>query len=559
MTLAALSKILKEKATSRPFRAGALVSVILIGSLMAFFYFHTRFIRSQAPEFLTFPELQKLSQNPHPVGLLGWKLEKFWTTPILSNQAYYEGVRPSPSKDPRLGPTLHLASWNIEKSIQMKDAITVFASAEEFGALIDLEKAPEGSEEYKTILRQRERLAKADVILLQEMDIGVKRSGYINAAKDLAEALKMNYAYAPEQLEIDPVYLGLEEIVYSDGTVDREQTDFYAADPARYKGAFGTAVLSRYPIKSAKAFQLKNVAYDWYEGEKSKPGFVEKARQAGAEVLFHNQFTREMKAGGRTFFRVDLAVPGLPEDTLTIINIHLEIKCTPKEREAQTAEILAHIKHIKHPVVMMGDFNAAPEDLSPTSAMRIAERTIKSPTTWLNVAVTALLPQALIINASRFVSNFTKNRDDPLAPDIAVIAPNPLHPLFQMIQNFRFSDGGAFDFRGDSGRAMNGKTGALANSNERDLKGFKTSWSVDRPISFIGKYRLDWVFVKSAYLKDPYNKDAPYRMAPHFGETLEELNTGLKVPVSDHHPNVVDLPFKEPKFEEPAPPPPAPS
>ena len=115
------------------------------------------------------------------------------------------------------------------------------------------------------------------MIVLQEMDIGVKRSDYIDAAGDLARALKMNYAYAPEQLEIDPVYLGLEKIHYEDGSVDQEQTDYYAANPAQYKGVFGIAVLSRYPIKKAEAFQLKSVAYDWFAGEKNKVGFVEKA------------------------------------------------------------------------------------------------------------------------------------------------------------------------------------------------------------------------------------------------------------------------------------------
>ena len=541
-------KILKEKMRSWRFWMLAIAALLFIYFIAAFFG-PRQFIRYQEPKFLTFPELQKLSKNPHPAGLLGWKLEKFWTTPILSNEAYHQGARPAPSMDPKLGPSLRLVSWNIEKSIHMKDAITAFSSADGFRSLIDLQKAPEGSPEYETVLRQRDRLEKADVIVLQEMDIGVKRSGYINAAGDLARALKMNYAYAPEQLEIDPVYLGLEKIHYDDGTVDQEQTDYYAADPAKYKGAFGVAVLSRYPIKKAQAFQLKNEAYDWFAGEKPKIGFVENARRVGAKGLFHNQFTREIKAGGRTFFRVDLAVPGFPEGTLTIINIHLEIKCTPKEREIQTAEILSYIKGIRHPVIMTGDFNAAPEDLSPTSAKRILVRTLQNPTTWLNVAVTALLPQALVINVSRFTSNFTKNRDNPLAPDIAVVAPNPLHALFQMIQNYRFSDGGAFDFRGDSERAINGKDGALANSNERDLKGFKTSWSVKRPISIIGKYRLDWVFVKSTYLKDPYDKKAPYRIAPHFGETLEELNTALKIPISDHHPNVVDIPLQEPRIK----------
>lgn len=544
-----MAETLKEKIKSGRLRTIAVASIVLIGFAVVLLQ-RGEFIRYQAPQFLTFGELQDLYKSDlYPRASLRRKLKKFMTTPIISNEAYYEGARPSGAVDSKLGvPAVHVVSWNIEKSIQMKDAIAAFSSVDEFRSLIDLEKAPEGSEAYETILRQRNRLEGADVIVLQEMDIGVKRSGYINAAGDLAKALKMNYAFAPEQLEIDPVYLGLETIQYDDGTVDREQSDYYAGDPAKYKGVFGVAVLSRYPIKKAQVFQLKNQEYDWFEGEKPKLGFVEKARRIGAEELFRNEFTREIKAGGRTFFRVDLEVPGLPEETLTIINIHLEIKCTPEGRERQTAEILSYIKGIKHPVIMMGDFNAAPEDLSPTSAARIAERTIKNPTTWLNAATTYLLPQALVINVSRFVSNFTKNRDNPLAADIAVIAPNPLHPLFQMIQNYRFNDGGAFDFRGDADRSINGKDGALANSNQRDLKGFKTSWSVKRPLSLIGKYRLDWVFVKS-FLEEPLGEDGSYRGAPHFGETLEELNTSLKVQISDHHPNAVDIPLQEPHIK----------
>jgi hypothetical protein len=131
--------------------------------------------------------------------------------------------------------------------------------------------------------------------------------------------------------------------------------------------------------------------------------------------------------------------------------------------------------------------------------------------------------------------------------DLADIFSNPVKPLFTMIQNFRFDDGGAFDFRGDSGRSINGKDGTLANSNERGIIGFKTTFRVTRPIAMvIGKLRLDWVFVKS-YLKDPLGK-GPYRFAPHYGETLEELNTNFKIPISDHHPNVVDLPFQEPRM-----------
>ena len=529
-----------------------LLCLIVLTVLALFFtrfweYSFVSVVRYQEPQFLSFHELRQISKNPQPGWFLQNKLEQFWRTPIISNEAFYAGAQPRHLENSRLGRYLRLASWNIEKSYQMENAIVAFSSPEKFKNLIDPTKAPPGSLQYQNILRQRDKLGTADVIVLQEMDIGVKRSGYINAAADLAKALNMNYVYGAEQLEIDPVYLGLEDIRYADGSVDREATDYYAVDPTRYKGVFGCAVLSRYPIKQTQVFQLEHQAYDWYQGEKPKIGFVEEARRVGAKTVFKNIMTREIKTGGRIYFRVDLDVPGLPQNTLTVINIHLEIKCLPKAREAQMAEILSYIKNIHHPVIVVGDFNSAPQDLSPTSAWRVAERTVKNPETWVSLGTAALLPQALFINASRFATKWTKNFQDPTAKNIPVLSPNPVKPLFDMIEQYRFNDGGAFDFRGDEERSVNGAHGTLASSNQRDFKGFKTTFSVKRPIGpLIGKYRLDWVFVKS-FLKDPRDQTGLYRFAPHFGETLEELNTSLLTPISDHHPNVVDIPFSEPK------------
>jgi len=435
-------------------------TVVLISSLTAFplpVKAQNSFVEYQEPEFLTFDELKVLSGNPHPGGRIEKKLERFWTTPIISNQAYYRGSRPIRPVSPELGPYLRLVSWNIEKSIRMREAITAFSSHSKFPALIDTGKIEEGSDDYTDILRQRNKLGLADVIVLQEMDIGVKRSGYINAAAELAGALNMNYAYGAEQLEVDPVMLGTEKLYYEGGGLDQEATDYYTADPSRVKGAFGCAVLSRYPIKSVKVFQLKNQAYDWYAGEKPQTSFLEKARRFGSKVVFANELTREIKVGGRIFFRVDLEVPDLPYRTLTIINIHLEIKCLPQGREKQMREILSYIAGIKNPVIMVGDFNSAPTDLSPTSTTRVLTRTAKDPETWVSAATSVLLPNALVINATRLTSKYTKNLQDPLAKDIPILSPNPCKPLFEMIEDFRFLDGKAFDFRGDKKRSVNGK------------------------------------------------------------------------------------------------------
>ena len=145
-------------------RPRLLASLLAAAGAVVFFFYFNRFVRYQEPAFLTFHELERLSQNPHPNFLLKQKLERFWRTPIISNEAYYAGVQPYRPRDPKLGPLLHLVSWNIEKSIQMKDAVTAFSSAE-------------GSSRYQTVLRQRGRLEKADVIVLQDLKKFISTTG----------------------------------------------------------------------------------------------------------------------------------------------------------------------------------------------------------------------------------------------------------------------------------------------------------------------------------------------------------------------------------------------
>jgi hypothetical protein len=66
---------------------------------------------------------------------------------------------------------------------------------------------------------------------------------------------------------------------------------------------------------------------------------------------------------------------------------------------------------------------------------------------------------------------------------------------------------------------------------------------VKRPIGPFGRGRLDWLFVKAP--PSAQSKDS-YRLAPHYGETLSVLASGLRLRLSDHAPCVVDLPLQEP-------------
>lgn len=535
-----------------PWVCAFLIALQILGLPKSLLAAAEKFVREQGTEFLTYDELRSLSaaDSPVPQGALRKKLDRFWITPVISNDAYYRQIAPHHAIHKKIGRSMILATWNIEKSIHMDRVINMLVSDKSFEIMIDEKKAPPGSNQNKRIHLQRKKLQLADVLILQEIEVGIKRSDYRDAAKALASALDMNYAYAPQYLEIDPVTLGTEKIRFADGSTDQEASDYFAVDPAQYKGVFGSAVLSRYPIKHVEIIPLKYQPYDWYWGEKGKTAYLERFRRLGTKTIFKNEITREIKIGGRIFFRVDLEVPELPEKTITIINSHLEIKCLPRHRARQMKEILSYIRDIKNPVVVAGDFNAAPQDLSNTSVTKVAERSIKNPTNWLGLAINTLSPHALLVNTSRGISNITKNFQDPTAKHIPIVAPNPTKKLFDAVEDYRFYDGGVFDFRGDKNRSVNGKAGTLSNSNQRDRKGFKTTFKVIRPIGhWVGKYRLDWFFVKSFLKTGPRDKNGPYQWAPHYGETFEELNTSLKEQLSDHHPSMIYLPFEEPNIK----------
>ena len=479
--------------------------------------------------FLNFGELVSLAQNPTPQGALAKKLDRFWTTPIISNEAWEAGDIPHRAYNQYMGEFIRVGTWNIEKSRHLDDVTAVLKSETAYRQR--LKSGGLSKSQLAEMLRQRERLASADILVMQETDIGVDRSQYIHGPEQLSRALGMNYAYAPSQLELSPVLQAM-------ATGNPETL----LDPARYRGAFGLTVLSKYPVKSAECFQLDHQPYDWYHGERIDYDAVEHARRIGSEVIFDTSIEREVKVGGRVFFRVDLEVPGLPRDTLSVIPIHLEIRAKPEDRKRQLEEILSYIEDIPHPVILAGDFNSARYDLSPTSLERVIERGSRNPRFWMFALSNLLVPAEAIYNTLRGVANEMKNLYNPLAFHDGIFFPNETSAKFDVLETYRFEDGGKFDFRGDAARSINARNATLANSNEKMRKGYRTTFQVKRPIWPYGRHRLDWIFVKSSFYKD---ESESFRLAPHFGETLIAFDHCLATPLSDHRPCVVDLPIGE--------------
>ena len=140
-------------------------------------------------------------------------------------------------------------------------------------------------------------------------------------------------------------------------------------------------------------------------------------------------------------------------------------------------------------------------------------------------------------------ANFLKQYKDPTTKHIPILFPNKERKLFDLLKEFRFNDGNAFDIRGSIDKTHRGHYALLSNSNERDIKGFKPTFKLERHFG-VAKYKLDWIFVKPLGLKNPIDKQSSYAYAPHFGRTLNLLNEGYGE-LSDHDPITVDLPVTE--------------
>ena len=114
---------------------------------------------------------------------------------------------------PRLSAFVRVAHWNLEKGKQ-----------------------------YGGIVRQFETdpaLKRADIVMLNEADCGMNRSGNRHVARCLGEALGMNVAFAPACLELTK---GIGEERQLPGE-NRESLQ-------------GNAVLSRYPMLTAQVVRL---------------------------------------------------------------------------------------------------------------------------------------------------------------------------------------------------------------------------------------------------------------------------------------------------------------
>ncbi|HEV7904665.1 MAG TPA: endonuclease/exonuclease/phosphatase family protein, partial [Pyrinomonadaceae bacterium] len=274
---------------------------------------------------------------------------------------------------------------------------------------------------------------------------------------------------------------------------------------------------------------------------------LEAGKRLAGEIAFQEKVQREVRRGGRMMLTAEIADARLPGGRILVVATHLESKSKPEGRRKQLEELLARIRDASTPVVLAGDMNTTTNDSTPISAERLLKNRLGSKSFWLKQGLgllTGIKLPALLLGGL----NTYRKQADPTVRNIPLVAANPEAEFFDKLKDFRFTDGNAFDFRGERARSAGGKDELLANSNQRGDKGFITTYEVERTIAFVGKFKLDWIFVRPHALADPDAKAGPHRFAPHFGRTLKSLNDALPERISDHAPVLVDLPLAEPKL-----------
>ena len=492
------------------------------------------------PPLLTYNELVSLYDTDPPSGDLSTKLGKLLTTPFVNNSAGTRAPRVIKASMSQ-GGTLRVATWNIERGLEFDAVKAALTNDQRFFRRLPatMRGAPFNLAE---ILEQVTALSKADIVILNEADWGVKRTNYRNIAKELATAMQMNYVFGVEFVEVDPLTLGTETLEGETSADKAQMIAHLAVDKTRTLGLHGTAILSRFPLRNTRMIRFVNQGYDWYHEEKDGISKLEEGKRKGAKLVFGEKIMREVRRGGRMMLVADIADNSIPGGMVTVVATHLEGKSKPSERAKQLEEVLAEIKNIRNPVILAGDMNTSGGDATPTSFEREVKKRLGSTKFWATQGIKYATGVGLLYDITIGLVKMQRTKNDPTVKSVKFVSENPEEKFFDTLKDFRFADGGRFDFRGSKNHSTGSSGETLSDSNERGSKGFVSTLELKGKFNI--EMKLDWIFVKPINLTDPDDRDQPYVFAPQFGRTLKTLNYSLKDRISDHNPLIVDLPLR---------------
>ncbi len=511
--------------------------------------------------YFSFAELKSLSvDDPNhpdkniPPSLLS-KLDQVLDGLIVLRSA---NTKPHLPSSRNIGPVLRAAEWNIERGEQFEQVAETLANSPELSSAVASKaaaaKKTKDRKKLSTRLTEEARLlADSDILVLNEVDLGVTRSGYHDVSADLAHRLNMNYVYGVEFVEVDPLKLGLETLskqdVADDEALQKQLNDELKPDPSRYKGLHGSAVLSRLPIGSTEMLRLPP-CYDWFSKEAAKTAAIEEGKRYASEKIFLEKIGREVRRGGRMALLVRLKLSASPTGYITVLNTHLEDKTKPDCRRRQMQSILERLQSVTDPIILSGDFNTTGMDGNQLSVKYIVTSKVTDYRFWVHQSLMYATPIPAL-----HLTKYFKSYTDPTTRDIPFLMDNKEAALFNDAQHKLFNDGKHFDFTGTTDRSVNGRRKRLANSNERALKGFAYTFGLPRDFKgMVGRSKLDWFFIKpvtcpTSITTKSYSSRMPQKrnsknrdvFTPYFGRTMMELNRVFPEQSSDHAPILVDL------------------
>ena len=232
------------------------------------------------------------------------ELLKFESTPEMGASEVYQKIKPEVERildavfvqsvsisssvrdESRTLNSISVLAWNIERGIQLDGIIEA--------------------------LKNEPDLRDKDLLLLTELDYGMARSGNRFVAKEIADALQMNFAFAP-------VYIALQKGSGVEEFAEGENTN----------SIHGLAMFSRYRMVNVHAVSLPN-GKDKMWGKEKRIGHL----RALIGDIEH------------------------PAGTFRAITVHLDAHCSRAHRRRQMKIILDHLETLPHlPTILGGDWN----------------------------------------------------------------------------------------------------------------------------------------------------------------------------------------------------------
>jgi endonuclease/exonuclease/phosphatase family metal-dependent hydrolase len=441
---------------------------------------------------------------------------------------------------------IRVAQWNMERGQELDQILLFLGNPEEWAAryVTDPKDRPAAI--------QQAREMRPDILIAEELDRVTCRTGYRDSVAEVAARLKMNYAFMPEFLEIDPKMARPE--------LARNAYCLGHGDSAVKRNLEGQVIFSRFPIVEARMHRFATQGYDWYAGELWSGSDFHKRRyrpeHAKVQVFQRLGFVdpwdalSQLRLGSRGWIEavVEIPVAGGKPLQVKVVEAHLEALAGPKVRTRQMEEIAEALRGETRPIILGGDWNTTNSDGSKLTVWKAIRNYAPYVSDWISskdvaiksafkYAITAAFPGTGWIFSGVSAFNTVTTLRNPTRKHIRFLAPNKIAQLFGELDRIDV----------EPMEDTNASWGDLKWLGNRD---YAITFSTPKTYAFglIGQSKLDWI----AYRKAPGACLQAVKGSAHVLDRAVDTVDAIKSPeesaaqhrlgpMSDHRPQIVDF------------------